>query len=67
MVSDLIDSCLKNLHDIAGKFLTNSDFASLVKSTLFILGSCKAAAIVQAMLNNFHSTMIVQKSGGDNA
>ncbi|KAM6211120.1 LOW QUALITY PROTEIN: A-kinase anchor protein 3 [Sarcoramphus papa] len=65
MVSDLIDSCLKNLHDITGKLLTNSDFSSSVKLTLFTLASRKAAEIVQAMLNHFHSTLIVQKPEGD--
>ncbi|KAM7127240.1 LOW QUALITY PROTEIN: A-kinase anchor protein 3, partial [Ciconia maguari] len=66
MVSDLIDSCMKILHDLAGKLLTNSDFASSVKLTLFTLGSHNAAEIVQAMLNNLHSTLIVQKPVGDN-
>ncbi|KAM9639984.1 LOW QUALITY PROTEIN: A-kinase anchor protein 3 [Morphnus guianensis] len=62
VVSDLIDSRMKNLHDIAGKLMTNSDFASSVKLTLFTLGSHKAAEIVQALLNHFHSTLIVQKT-----
>lgn len=61
VVSDLIDSHMKSLHDIAGKLLTNSDFASSAKLTLFTLGSHKAAEIVQAMLNHFYSTLIVQK------
>ncbi|KAM9245549.1 LOW QUALITY PROTEIN: A-kinase anchor protein 3 [Leptosomus discolor] len=65
VVSDIIDSCMKNLHDIAGKLLTNSDFASSAKPTLFTLGSCKAAEIIQATLNHFHSTLRVQKAGGD--
>ncbi|KAM9276352.1 LOW QUALITY PROTEIN: A-kinase anchor protein 3 [Cariama cristata] len=60
------DSCMKNLHDISGKLLTNSDSSS-VKLILFILGSRKAAEIVQATLNHFCSTLIVQKPGGDNA
>ncbi|KAM6092904.1 LOW QUALITY PROTEIN: A-kinase anchor protein 3 [Theristicus caerulescens] len=69
VVSDLIAYCMKNLHNqdnLADKLLTNSDVASAVKLTLFTLGSCKAAEIVQAMLNHLHSTLIVQKPGGDN-
>uniref|UniRef100_A0A8C4J7I9 A-kinase anchoring protein 3 n=1 Tax=Dromaius novaehollandiae TaxID=8790 RepID=A0A8C4J7I9_DRONO len=65
VVSDFIDSCMKNLHDVTGKLLTNSDFASSVKQTLFTVGSHKAAEIVQAMLNHLHSSLIVQKPGGD--
>ncbi|KAM6144562.1 LOW QUALITY PROTEIN: A-kinase anchor protein 3 [Phoenicopterus ruber ruber] len=64
MVSDLVGSCMKNLYDLAGKLLTNSDFASSVKPTVFTLGSCKAAEIVQAELNHLHSTLIEQKPGG---
>ncbi|XP_025911660.1 A-kinase anchor protein 4-like isoform X1 [Apteryx rowi] len=65
VVSDFIDSCMKNLHDVTGKLLTNSDFASSVKQTLFTVESRKAAEIVQAMLNHLHSSLIVQKPGGD--
>ncbi|KAM6420962.1 LOW QUALITY PROTEIN: A-kinase anchor protein 3 [Pluvialis apricaria] len=65
MVSDLIDSFMKNLRDIAGRLLTNSDFSSSVKLTLFTLGSHKAAEIVQATLNHFHTTLIVQTPGGE--
>ena len=57
---------MKNLHDVAGKLLTNSDFASALKPTLFTLGSHKAAEILHAMLNHLHSTLIPQKPGGDN-
>uniref|UniRef100_A0A8C6Z9J1 A-kinase anchoring protein 3 n=1 Tax=Nothoprocta perdicaria TaxID=30464 RepID=A0A8C6Z9J1_NOTPE len=65
VVSDFIDSCMKNLHDVTGKLLTNTDFASSVKQTLFTVGSRKTAEIVQAMLNHLHSSLIVQKPGGD--
>nr|XP_009673694.1 PREDICTED: A-kinase anchor protein 3 [Struthio camelus australis] len=65
IVSDFIDSCMKNLHDVTGKLLTNSDFASSVKQTLFTVGSRKTAEIVQAMLNHLHSSLMAQKPGGD--
>ncbi|KAM6384299.1 LOW QUALITY PROTEIN: A-kinase anchor protein 3 [Alca torda] len=41
------------------------NFTSSVKPTLFTLGSRKAAEIVQAVLNHFHSTLIVQTPGED--
>ncbi|KAM9293367.1 LOW QUALITY PROTEIN: A-kinase anchor protein 3 [Morus bassanus] len=66
MVSGLIDSCMKSLHDLAGKVLTNLDFASSLKLTLFTLGSHKAAEIVQVVLTHLCCTLIVQKNGGDN-
>ncbi|KAM6314487.1 LOW QUALITY PROTEIN: A-kinase anchor protein 3 [Podargus strigoides] len=65
MASDLIDFCMKNFHDVAGKLLTDSDFASSVKLTACTLGSHKAAEIAWAMLNHLHSALIVQKPGGD--
>ncbi|KAM6136936.1 LOW QUALITY PROTEIN: A-kinase anchor protein 3 [Pterocles gutturalis] len=66
VVSDfVIDSSMKNLRDITDKVLTNSYFASSEKLTPFTLGSCKAAE-TQAILNNLHSTLIVQNPGKDN-
>ncbi|KAJ6668438.1 hypothetical protein lerEdw1_011920 [Lerista edwardsae] len=61
VVSDLIDSCMKNLHDVTGTLMTDSDFVSAVKRSLFTQGSQKAAEIVQAMLNRLHNALIVQK------
>nr|XP_056718739.1 A-kinase anchor protein 3 [Euleptes europaea] len=65
VVSDLIDSCMKNLHDVTGTLMTDSDFVSAVKRSLFTQGSQKATEIVQAMLNRLHNALIVQKQGGD--
>uniref|UniRef100_A0A8C4VNH4 A-kinase anchoring protein 3 n=1 Tax=Gopherus evgoodei TaxID=1825980 RepID=A0A8C4VNH4_9SAUR len=65
VVSDLIDSCMKNLHNVTGTLMTDSDFVSAVKRSLFSQGSHKAAEIVQAMLNRLHTTLIVQKPAGD--
>ncbi|KAM6093509.1 LOW QUALITY PROTEIN: A-kinase anchor protein 3 [Chlamydotis macqueenii] len=63
MVSDLIDSWMKNLHDIADELLTNSDFDFSMKLAPFMLDSRKAAEIAPAMLNYLHSALIVQKPG----
>uniref|UniRef100_A0A8D0E656 A-kinase anchoring protein 3 n=1 Tax=Salvator merianae TaxID=96440 RepID=A0A8D0E656_SALMN len=67
VVSDLIDSCMKNLHDITGTLMTDSDFVSAVKRSLFTQGSQKASEIVQAMLNRLHNALIVQKQVSDRA
>ncbi|XP_048371860.1 A-kinase anchor protein 3 [Sphaerodactylus townsendi] len=65
VVSDLIDSCMKNLHDVTGTLMTDSDFVSAVKRSLFTQGSQKVSEIVQAMLNRLHSALIVQKHAAD--
>ncbi|CAI5773990.1 Hypothetical predicted protein [Podarcis lilfordi] len=65
VVSDFIDSCMKNLHDVTGTLMTDSDFVSAVKRSLFTQGSQKASEIVQAMLNRLHNALIVQKHVSD--
>ncbi|XP_054856804.1 A-kinase anchor protein 3 [Eublepharis macularius] len=67
VVSDLIDSCMKNLHDVTGTLMTDSDFVSAVKRSLFTQGSQKASEIVQAMLKRLHNALIVQKQVSDKA
>ncbi|XP_060548633.1 A-kinase anchor protein 3 isoform X1 [Pantherophis guttatus] len=67
VVSDLIDSCMKNLHDVTGTLMTDSDFVSAVKRSLFTQGSQKASEIVQAMLNRLHNALIVQKQFSEKA
>nr|XP_060632137.1 A-kinase anchor protein 3 [Anolis sagrei ordinatus] len=67
VVSDLIDSCMKNLHDVTGTLMTDSDFVSAVKRSLFTQGSQKASEIVQAMLNRLHNALIVQKQVNEKA
>ncbi|CAO2624248.1 A-kinase anchor protein 4 [Lemmus lemmus] len=51
IVSDLIDSCMKNLHNITGDLMTDSDFVSSVKRNLFNHGKQNAADIMEATLN----------------
>ncbi|XP_070611304.1 A-kinase anchor protein 3 isoform X2 [Erythrolamprus reginae] len=67
VVSDLIDSCMKNLHDVTGTLMTDSDFVSAVKRSLFTQGSQKASEIVQAMLNRLHNALIMQKQFSEKA
>lgn len=61
IVSDLIDSCLKNLHNITGVLMTDSDFVSAVKRNLFNHGKQNAADIMEAMLKRLVSALLGEK------
>ncbi|KAM5195846.1 A-kinase anchor protein 4-like [Hipposideros larvatus] len=52
IVSDLIDSCMKNLHKITEVLMTDTDFVSAVKRNLFNHGKQHAADIMEAMLKH---------------
>ncbi|XP_043823257.1 A-kinase anchor protein 3 [Dromiciops gliroides] len=58
VVSDLIDSFMKNLHNVTGTLMTDTDFVSAVKRSLFSHGSQKATDIMDAMLGKLHSVML---------
>ncbi|CAO2624259.1 A-kinase anchor protein 4 [Lemmus lemmus] len=60
-VSDLIDSCMKNLHNITGVLMTDSDFVSAVKRNLFNHGKQNAADIMEAMLKRLVSALLGEK------
>ncbi|KAL1764779.1 A-kinase anchor protein 4, partial [Sigmodon hispidus] len=61
IVSDLIDSCMKNLHNITGVLMTDSDFVSAVKRNLFNHGKQNAADIMEAMLKRLVSALLGEK------
>ncbi|XP_075814198.1 A-kinase anchor protein 4 [Microtus pennsylvanicus] len=61
IVSDLIDSCMKNLHNITGVLMTDSDFVSAVKRNLFNHGKQNAADIMEAMLKRLVSALLCEK------
>ncbi|XP_062040209.1 A-kinase anchor protein 4 [Lepus europaeus] len=61
IVSDLIDSCMKNLHNITGVLMTDSDFVSAVKRNLFNHGRQNAADIMEAMLKRLVSALLGEK------
>ncbi|CAO2624605.1 A-kinase anchor protein 4, partial [Lemmus lemmus] len=61
IVSDLIDSCMKNLHNITGDLMTDSDFVSAVKRNLFNHGKQNAADIMEAMLKHLVSALLGEK------
>ncbi|XP_006172088.1 A-kinase anchor protein 3 isoform X2 [Tupaia chinensis] len=57
VVSDLIDSFMKNLHNVTGTLMTDTDFVSAVKRSLFSHGSQKATDIMDAMLGKLYTVM----------
>ncbi|XP_069319794.1 A-kinase anchor protein 4 isoform X2 [Eulemur rufifrons] len=61
IVSDLIDSCMKNLHNITGVLMTDSDFVSAVKRNLFNHGKQNAADIMEAMLKRLAGALLGEK------
>ncbi|XP_023444703.2 A-kinase anchor protein 3 isoform X2 [Dasypus novemcinctus] len=61
VVSDLIDSFMKNLHNVTGSLMTDTDFVSAVKRSLFSHGSQKATDIMDAMLGKLYTVMFTRK------
>ncbi|XP_007103728.2 A-kinase anchor protein 3 [Physeter macrocephalus] len=61
VVSDLIDSFRKNLHDVTGALMTDTGFVSAVKRSLFSHGSQKATDIMDAMLGKLYSVIFAKK------
>lgn len=50
IVSDFIDSSMKNLHNITGALMTDSDFVCAVKKNLYNVGIQKTMEILEAMV-----------------
>ncbi|XP_010218800.1 PREDICTED: A-kinase anchor protein 4-like [Tinamus guttatus] len=50
VISDLIDSTMKNLHSVTGVLMKDTDFISTLNKNLFNVGSLKAAEILDAMV-----------------
>ncbi|XP_039725272.1 A-kinase anchor protein 3 [Pteropus medius] len=61
VVSDLIDSFMKNLHNVTGTLMTDTDFVSAVKRSFFGHGSQKATDIMDAMLSKLYNVMFTKK------
>uniref|UniRef100_A0A674K281 A-kinase anchoring protein 4 n=1 Tax=Terrapene triunguis TaxID=2587831 RepID=A0A674K281_9SAUR len=57
VISDLIDSTMKNLHNVTGVLMTDSDFVSTVKKNLFNLGSQKSTEILEAMVKRLFKAL----------
>ncbi|XP_032066726.1 A-kinase anchor protein 4-like [Thamnophis elegans] len=50
IVSDLIDSSMKNLHNITGALMKDSDFICGMKKNLYNVGSQKSTEVLEAMV-----------------
>uniref|UniRef100_A0A8C5K662 A kinase anchor protein 3 n=1 Tax=Jaculus jaculus TaxID=51337 RepID=A0A8C5K662_JACJA len=61
VVSDLIDSFMRNMHNVTGSLMTDTDFVSAVKRSLFSQGSQKATDIMDAMLGKLYNVMFAKK------
>ncbi|XP_053131194.1 A-kinase anchor protein 4-like [Hemicordylus capensis] len=50
IVSDLIDSSMKNLHNVTGALMTDSDFVCGLKKNLFRAGTQKTTEVLEVMV-----------------
>uniref|UniRef100_A0A8C8VP70 A-kinase anchor 110kDa C-terminal domain-containing protein n=1 Tax=Pelusios castaneus TaxID=367368 RepID=A0A8C8VP70_9SAUR len=57
VISDLIDSTMKNLHNVTGVLMTDSDFVSTVKKNLYNIGSQKSTEILEAMVKRLFKAL----------
>uniref|UniRef100_A0ACB8G2B1 Uncharacterized protein n=1 Tax=Sphaerodactylus townsendi TaxID=933632 RepID=A0ACB8G2B1_9SAUR len=61
IVSDLIDSSMKNLHNITGALMTDSDFVSGLKKNLYTLGTQKTAELLEVMVKRLFKLLSEDK------
>ncbi|XP_059582782.1 A-kinase anchor protein 4-like [Alligator mississippiensis] len=61
VISDLIDSIMKNLHNVTGELMTNSDFVATVKKNLFNVASQKSTEILEAMAKRLFQILAEDK------
>ncbi|XP_025025215.1 A-kinase anchor protein 4-like [Python bivittatus] len=57
VISDLIDSTMKNLHNVTGVLMTDSDFVTTVKKNLFNAGTQKSTEILEAMVLRMYNAL----------
>ncbi|XP_077176853.1 A-kinase anchor protein 4-like [Paroedura picta] len=62
IVSDLIDSSMKNLHNITGALMTDSDFVTGLKKNLYSLGTQKTTEILEAMVKRLFKLLSEDKA-----
>ncbi|XP_034294894.1 A-kinase anchor protein 4-like [Pantherophis guttatus] len=58
VISDLIDSTMKNLHNVTGVLMTDSDFVTMVKKNLFNAGTQKSTEILEAMVLRMYNALM---------
>ncbi|KAL8183030.1 UNVERIFIED_CONTAM: hypothetical protein K2H54_012766 [Gekko kuhli] len=62
IVSDLIDSSMKNLHNVTGALMTDSDFVGGLKKNLYVLGTQKTAEILEVMVKRLFKLLSEDKA-----
>ncbi|XP_043378856.1 A-kinase anchor protein 4 [Chelonia mydas] len=62
IISDLIDSTMKNLHNVTGVLMTDSDFASTVKKNLYNMGSQKSIEILEVMVRRLYNVLVAEQN-----
>uniref|UniRef100_A0A8C3P7X8 A-kinase anchor 110kDa C-terminal domain-containing protein n=1 Tax=Chrysemys picta bellii TaxID=8478 RepID=A0A8C3P7X8_CHRPI len=62
VISDLIDSTMKNLHNVTGVLMTDSDFASTVKKNLYNMGSQKSIEILEVMVRRLYNVLVAEQN-----
>nr|XP_025040297.1 LOW QUALITY PROTEIN: A-kinase anchor protein 4-like [Pelodiscus sinensis] len=60
IISDLIDSTMKNLHNVTGVLMTDSDFVSTVKKNLYNMGSQKSTEILEVMVKRLYAVLVAE-------
>ncbi|XP_062832829.1 A-kinase anchor protein 4-like [Anolis carolinensis] len=60
VISDLIDSTMKNLHNVTGVLMTDSDFVTTVKKNLFHAGTQKSTEILEAMVLRMYNALMTE-------
>ncbi|XP_059587117.1 A-kinase anchor protein 4-like [Alligator mississippiensis] len=63
VISDLIDSIMKNLHNVTGELMTNSDFVATVKKNLFSVANQKSTEILEAMVKRLFQALAGEDKG----
>ncbi|XP_059587118.1 A-kinase anchor protein 4-like [Alligator mississippiensis] len=58
VISDLIDSAMKNLYSVTGELMTDSGFVATVKKNLFNMGSQKSTEILEAMVRRLYNVLL---------
>ncbi|XP_042301342.1 A-kinase anchor protein 4-like [Sceloporus undulatus] len=60
IVSDLIDSSMKNLHNITGALMTDSDFVYGLKKNLYNVGTQKTSEILDVMVKRLFKLLAAE-------
>ncbi|XP_019358830.1 PREDICTED: A-kinase anchor protein 4-like [Gavialis gangeticus] len=63
VISDLIDSIMKNLHSVTGELMTDSGFVVTMKKNLFSVANQKSTEILEAMVKRLFQALAGEDKG----